>query len=168
MSGNCVNDHRFDPILVVGLMSGTSADGVDAALVKTDGASCYEYCDAVTVPYESDLRSRLLEVAQSDIPLQELLRLERRLTDVHAQACRELISQTSYRLDEVQLIGFHGHTIRHNAQEHFTWQLGDASYLSESTKCTVVSDFRRRDLAAGGRGAVALRAAGHDPRVADR
>ncbi|MCA9217709.1 MAG: anhydro-N-acetylmuramic acid kinase [Planctomycetales bacterium] len=143
----------FAPIRVIGLMSGTSADGVDAALVETDGETEFSFLSSLTVPYDSDLRDHLINAAQFDCPVIELMQLERRLTEVHVAACSELVKQTGHSIQDVQLIGFHGHTIRHNAEQRLTWQLGDASLLAESTQCPVVHDFRRRDIAAGGQGA---------------
>jgi anhydro-N-acetylmuramic acid kinase len=61
----------------IGLMSGTSADGADAALIATDGEDAIEFCGGVTVPYDGDLRARVLEASQYDVPIVELLRLER-------------------------------------------------------------------------------------------
>lgn len=145
---------RFEPIFALGLMSGTSADGVDAALVKTDGESRFEFHHAITVPYPDLHRGQLLNAARADVPLSELLQLERELTETHVQACDDVLSQTA-AVDrrELGVIGFHGHTIRHDAKRGLTWQLGDASFLSARTGCRVVHDFRRRDIAAGGQGA---------------
>ncbi len=145
---------KSEPIFALGLMSGTSADGVDAALVKTDGESRFEFLCAITIPYSERLREQLLNAAEADVPLSELLQLERELTETHAQACDELLSQTAaVDRSDLGVVGFHGHTIRHDGSRGLTWQLGDASYLSAKTDCRVVHDFRRRDIAAGGQGA---------------
>ena len=144
----------FDPIFALGLMSGTSADGVDAALVKTDGESVCDFHHAITMPYDDRLRERLLEAAQNDVPSGELLELERVLTESHVNACDDVLLHASgVSREALQLIGFHGHTIQHDASRRLTWQLGDASLLSEAVGCPVVHDYRRRDIAAGGQGA---------------
>ena len=70
---------KFEPILAMGLMSGTSADGVDAALLRTDGESAIEWVDAVTLEYDAGLRGRLLNAAQHDIKLEEVILLEKRI-----------------------------------------------------------------------------------------
>ncbi len=139
--------------LALGLMSGTSADGVDAALVRTDGEAAIDFIAASTCPYEPSLRESLLQAAQQDIPLSDLLRLERSLTWHHIEASRQLITQQGISSDSIEIIGFHGHTIRHLAAESLTWQLGNPSLLAFHLNATVVSDFRRLDIAAGGQGA---------------
>ena len=144
----------FDPVFALGLMSGTSADGVDAALVKTDGELQFEFLHAITVPYSDSLRRQLLDAARADMPLSDVLQLERDLTDAHVHACDDVLSQVNtITRQDVGVIGFHGHTIRHDGTRGLTWQLGDASFLSAKTCCRVVCDFRRRDMAAGGQGA---------------
>lgn len=139
------------PILAIGLMSGTSGDGVDAAIVKTNGESQFEFLKAITLPYDQQLRQRILRIAQSDVALNEVLRVEREVTQHHVTACKLLLQEQPGLQPDV--IGFHGHTIRHVPAERLTWQIGDASKLAAAMKCCVVSDFRKRDLAAGGQGA---------------
>ncbi|WP_419730867.1 anhydro-N-acetylmuramic acid kinase [Lichenicola sp.] len=139
---------------VIGLMSGTSLDGVDAALVETDGVHVGERGASITVPYDPDLRAalrRLLDraadpAANLDDTDPELLRLERRLTDVHADAVAALGEPAT-------LIGFHGQTILHRPRQRRTWQIGDAAYLAHRTGLPVAYDFRSADVAAGGEGA---------------
>ena len=135
----------------IGLMSGTSADGVDAALVSTDGEKGFEFHDFVSVPYQEDFRAELLEIAQRDVSIDRILLAEKLLTDCHVEACQRLLGENASR--EIHIIGFHGHTIRHIPDQSVTCQIGDASRLAERTGISVVSDFRRRDLAAGGQGA---------------
>lgn len=140
--------------LAVGLMSGTSLDGVDAALIRTDGERVVEDIDGCYVPYPRNFQKQLQEMAQSDIPLDDILRLERRLTDYHAEAIKKLLEQpAAQKAGNADIVGFHGQTIRHIPGEELTWQIGDASYLAEKSGLPVVADFRRRDMAAGGEGA---------------
>lgn len=137
----------------IGLMSGTSADGADAALIATDGEDAIEFCGGVTVPYDGDLRARVLEASQYDVPIVELLRLERDITLHHAEAVSELVRTLPKEAKGTQLIGFHGHTIRHIPNQHLTLQIGNPWLLSERTGMKVVFDFRRRDMSLGGQGA---------------
>ena len=74
------------PIVAIGRMSGTSADGTDAALLRTDGAERIEFVGGLTLEYDDELRSRLLEASQHDVPVNALLRLERDVTEHHAKA----------------------------------------------------------------------------------
>lgn len=139
--------------LALGLMSGTSADGVDAALIRTDGENRIEFVAASTQPYSEEFRERLLRAAQVDVPFEELLNLERDLGRRHASAVTYLCQLAEITPDRIDVIGSHGHTIRHFSERRLTWQLGDISWLAEATGRTVVGDFRRRDMAAGGEGA---------------
>jgi anhydro-N-acetylmuramic acid kinase len=139
--------------LALGLMSGTSCDGVDAALIRSDGESEIEFVRGLIAPYGNPLRKKLLTAAQQDIPIVELLRLERQLTEFHAHAVAHLLAKSEITAADIAVAGFHGHTLRHLPQEGLTLQIGDASLLAERIEIPVVADFRRRDLAAGGQGA---------------
>ncbi|WP_291362542.1 anhydro-N-acetylmuramic acid kinase [Acetobacter sp. UBA5411] len=141
------------PLNVIGLMSGTSLDGVDAAVIRTDGVTVFESGPSLSLPYDADLRQSaraLLDRAahlSPDAP--EVLDVERRLTERHIEAVQALRPQTG----PVDLIGFHGQTIYHAPALHRTWQIGDAALLSRETQIPVVHDFRSADVAAGGEGA---------------
>lgn len=133
-------------------MSGTSGDGVDAALLDTDGENRIEFLGGLTVPYGSDLQTWLLEASQHDVPITELLRLEREITDCHVEAVRQLLASQP-GTDKVEVIGLHGHTIRHVSGEGLTFQIGNPWLLRAAFDIPVVSDFRRHDMAVGGQGA---------------
>lgn len=139
---------------VLGMMSGTSLDGVDLCLVKTDGESQVEVLGRFYRAYPAELKARLLEVSRGDIPLADVLRLEKDVTEEYAAAVIE-----SGLLEQTELVGCHGQTVRHMPQEGLTWQLGDPNRLAErlaqaaGRNVPVVMDFRRRDMAAGGEGA---------------
>jgi anhydro-N-acetylmuramic acid kinase len=137
----------------VGLMSGTSADGADAALIGTDGEDAIEFYGGLTFPYDDDLRVRVLEASQYDVPIVELLRLERDITLHHAEAVIELIKRLPKESRGTTVIGFHGHTVRHIPNQHLTLQIGNPWLLAERTGMRVVFDFRRRDMAMDGQGA---------------
>ncbi|HUB96720.1 MAG TPA: anhydro-N-acetylmuramic acid kinase, partial [Stellaceae bacterium] len=132
----------------IGLMSGTSLDGIDAAFVATDGRGQVEPGPALTLPYDKDFRARLRAVlgGQGDVA-----GVERDLTDLHAEAVRLLRSR--HGIDAVDLVGFHGHTILHRPEEGRTWQIGDGARLAAAAGIDVVCDFRSADVAAGGEGA---------------
>ena len=134
----------------IGLMSGTSLDGVDAAWLTTDGERVGELGPALTIPYDDTLRSDLrgiLEAAPTlavDDPA--LAHVVARLTEYHAQAVAALGRPAD-------LIGFHGQTILHQPGLGRTWQVGDAALLARVTGLPVAFDFRSADVAAGGEGA---------------
>ena len=135
---------------VIGLMSGTSLDGVDAAWLETDGEALGVFGPSLTLPYEPALRAdlrRILDRAPSlraDDP--DLLDATRRLTEAHIEAVRR-IGRTA------DLIGFHGQTILHDPPRRRTWQIGDAQALAEAVGVPVAYGFREADVAAGGEGA---------------
>ena len=141
------------PLLSLGLMSGTSADGVDVALLRTDGERVIDFLGSDTLPYPDKLRNRLIEAACLEVHLMDLKVVEQAMTLQHVEAIWQLLADTNTPKSDVDLIGFHGHTIRHAPDQSITWQIGDASLLTEKTGIRVVSDFRRRDVAAGGQGA---------------
>jgi len=133
---------------VIGLMSGTSLDGIDAAFVATDGRARIEPGPFLTIPYAPEFRARLKSVlgGAGDVPA-----IERELTHLHAAAVAAL--RERHALGPVDLVGFHGHTILHRPREGRTWQIGDGALLAQLTGLDVVNDFRSNDVAAGGEGA---------------
>ncbi len=138
----------------IGLMSGTSLDGVDAAWVETDGERIGGFGPRLTLPYGAALRAdlrALLDRAQdlaADDPA--LAGCVRRLTARHAEAVEAVAAEAGARPD---LIGFHGQTILHRPAERRTWQIGDAAMLAGAAGAPVAHDFRSADVAAGGQGA---------------
>ena len=138
---------------VAGLMSGTSGDGVDVAMLKTDGRERIALLGGLTHPYPEELRLRLLEASQHDVPILEMLRLEKELSLHHVKAVRLLWEQLGKKAGRAELIGFHGHTVRHVPSEGLTMQIGNPWLLSHALDLPVVSDFRRSDMADGGQGA---------------
>lgn len=145
------------PRLFLGLMSGTSLDGVDAALVGTDGESVARPGAALTLPYDEGLRARLRTLldraeglARDDA---ELRAAERALTDRHSDAVAALLERAGLAARDVAALGFHGQTILHRPARRLTWQIGDAARLARATGIAVVHDFRSADVAAGGQGA---------------
>ena len=157
------------PRWALGLMSGTSLDGIDAALIRSDGRRQVETGPSLTVPYDPDFRARLRGVLGGRGAIEEVAR---ELTLRHAQAVRDLLTNAGLAADEIAVIGFHGHTVLHEPQAGRTWQIGDGALLASETGIDVVDDFRRNDMAAGGQGAPfaplyhAARAAGLDKPLA--
>jgi anhydro-N-acetylmuramic acid kinase len=135
---------------IVGLMSGTSLDGVDAALLETDGDRVVRPGRALTHPFTPALRAALRTLLDrapalaSDDPA--LLQTQRELTLHHAEAVRALG-------ENADLLGFHGQTILHRPAQKRTWQIGDPALLARETNLPVAFDFRSADIAAGGQGA---------------
>lgn len=134
----------------LGLMSGTSLDGIDAALIRTDGEHILEFGESITVDYSEDEKITLREAVHGR---GDMLIAEQQLTVKHAEVVKELLKLANLSYKEVKVIGFHGQTVSHRPDEHLTWQIGDGALLAEKTRIDVVCDFRRRDMAAGGQGA---------------
>src|SRR5665213_484151 len=132
----------------LGLMSGTSLDGIDVAALESDGEAHVATGPALTVSYPGDFRERLRGVLGGAGPVAAV---EDELTRRHAAA----IAEFRRRHPEItaELIGFHGHTILHEPENRRTWQIGDGALLARLTGCDVVADFRGADVAAGGEGA---------------
>ncbi len=139
-----------EPILALGLMSGTSCDGVDAALVETDGLRTIRCGLARTLPYDAAFRTRLRSVLGGNVDSSEV---ERELTEIHADAVRGLLGEAGVARQQVGVIGFHGQTILHDPARRQTWQIGDGALLARLAGIDVVNDFRSADVAAGGQGA---------------
>jgi anhydro-N-acetylmuramic acid kinase len=145
---------------VIGLMSGTSLDGVDAALIDTDGVDAVHPGPSLTIPYDGAARALLrgaLEEARTVAPgapvPPSIREAERRLTEAHAEAVQALLRKAGLPAEAVTLIGFHGQTILHWPEQRRTWQIGDGALLARLTGIDVVNDFRSADVAAGGQGA---------------
>lgn len=136
--------------LALGLMSGTSLDGIDAALIRTDGQRVAERGAWLTLPYAPDFRECLRSAVYGQ---GDMAALERELTLQHAEAVAALLRAAHLNPQDVEVIGFHGQTVAHRPNEGITVQLGDGALLAEKTGISVVCDFRRRDVAAGGQGA---------------
>jgi anhydro-N-acetylmuramic acid kinase len=134
----------------IGLMSGTSLDGVDAAWIETDGRRVGRFGPALTLPYDDRLRSdlrRILDLAP------DLAAGDPFLADVVARLTRRHIEAVAAIATPADVIGFHGQTILHQPERRRTWQVGDAALLAHATGLRVVHDFRTADVAAGGQGA---------------
>ena len=132
----------------LGLMSGTSLDGIDVAMVETDGYHRVIAGPALTISNPREFRERLRSVLGGIGPVAEV---EDELTRLHAAAVGEFLRR--HPATAIDIVGFHGHTILHRPAERRTWQLGDGKLLAQLVGCDVVADFRSADVAAGGEGA---------------
>ena len=141
------------PVLALGLMSGTSMDGIDAALLWTDGDKVVEPRGRLSVAYDPDLRAALRRTVALAEMLPGVDTVERAMTLAHAGAVDTLLKQAEIAPEDVRVIGFHGQTILHRPEAGITWQIGDGALLAVASEIDVVSDFRAADVAAGGEGA---------------
>ena len=140
------------PDLFVGLMSGTSLDGVDCALVDLSGQPAL--LAASFLPYPSALKSSLLALSErGGDELERAGGLSIDLSELYASSVNALLSQAKVAPGRIAAIGCHGQTVRHRPESGFTVQLANPALLAERTSITVVADFRSRDIAAGGQGA---------------
>lgn len=141
--------------LYIGLMSGTSADGVDAVLVDFGGQTPHMLASHYT-PYTRELRKQILDLCHpGENEIHRLGELDVALADTFAAAVKTLLDQSSTSIHDIAAIGSHGQTIRHapNNAWRFTLQIGDPNTIAAKTGITTVADFRRKDIALGGQGA---------------
>jgi len=142
----------------LGLMSGTSMDGIDAALLQTDGDTVSGFGPSLSRPYDEDFRGKLRGLLGKDpkgdstAPATATATAEE-LTLLHADAVRMLLADHGLAPGEIDVIGFHGHTVFHHPSAGITRQIGDGGLLARQTGIKVVDDFRAADVAAGGQGA---------------
>lgn len=159
-----MSDGEDEMLTVIGLMSGTSMDGIDAALIDTDGDGEVVQHAFTTTPYAPEFRIRLRAAAARALemhapgpdPLIDAVSAE--LTGLHAIAVHQLLAKAGRDSHDIDLIGFHGHTVAHrpdvvDGRGGWTWQIGDGAGLAAATRIAVVNDFRSADVAAGGQGA---------------
>jgi anhydro-N-acetylmuramic acid kinase len=139
--------------LFVGLMSGTSLDGADAALVDLSPSIPHTLAFA-TVPFPAALREQIMSLSEPGKDSLELAgRVSIELADLYARAVEAVLVGGGVTRGAITAIGCHGQTVRHRPDLGFTIQLNDPARLAERTGIDVVADFRRRDMAAGGQGA---------------
>ncbi|MFG1226652.1 anhydro-N-acetylmuramic acid kinase [Xanthobacter wiegelii] len=145
---------------VVGLMSGTSMDGIDAALIETDGETVAWLGPSITRPIDAETRALLVTAMEDargvnhrDDRPGALAEAERRITDLHAEAVRALLEPLRLTPGDIDLVGFHGQTVIHRPDARLTVQIGEGQRLATALGIPVVADFRAADVAAGGQGA---------------
>lgn len=144
------------PELYIGLMSGTSVDGIDAALVDFEDNKAhlvaFEY-----LPFSNEIKQLIEQISHPDAPvsLQEYGKMDTRLGYLFAETVEKLLAKTNVSSTSIKAIGSHGQTVYHapDGSFPFSLQIGDPNIIAEKTGITTVADFRRRDIAAGGQGA---------------
>jgi anhydro-N-acetylmuramic acid kinase len=147
-------------LTAIGLMSGTSLDGIDVALLRTDGESVEHLGATYFQPYSraQTMRLRMLLDMAADqgrglFGSPVVHAVEQDMTRAHARAVESLLEGAGLNADAIDLVGFHGQTLLHRPAEGWTWQIGDGALLAQELGIPVVNDFRSADVAAGGEGA---------------
>ena len=147
-------------LTTIGLMSGTSLDGVDVALIETDGRRVKAFGPSGYRPYTDRERSLLREALTEAVNLEQrdarpgiLREAERAVTVAHAEAIAAFTAQNRISSGDVDIVGFHGQTVLHRPEQKMTVQIGDAAALAKAIHIPVMHDFRAADVAAGGQGA---------------
>lgn len=139
-------------------MSGTSRDGIDAALIETDGENFVRPIAFETIPYQPQMRELLANACASALEKvapdmdPAIAEAEMVFTNLNIGAVESLLRKAGVSRKDVTAIGFHGHTLAHRPKLHWTWQMGDGARLAKFTEIDVVNDFRSADIALGGQG----------------
>jgi anhydro-N-acetylmuramic acid kinase len=144
----------------IGLMNGTSMDGIDAAVIRTDGREFIERGENIYLPYPAETRKIIVAAITAAKNIPDCIdhsgvigQAEEKLDYWHARAIAELLAKSGLQAEQIDLIGMHGQTILHRPEQNLSLQLGNADRLAEVTGIDVVYDFRSSDIMAGGQGA---------------
>ena len=147
-------------LTAIGLMSGTSLDGVDVALIETDGKKVRAFGPSGYRPYTEAERSLLRQALVEAVHLPQrdarpgiLREAERAVTIAHAEAVAAFNAHHRIGAEDIDIVGFHGQTVLHRPEKRLTVQIGDAAALAKAIHIPVMHDFRAADVAAGGQGA---------------
>jgi len=147
-------------ITSIGLMSGTSCDGIDASIIKSDGKNNVHFKGNLFLPYEESLKFKIRNLKAkinliSDLKMNkyQIDSLEKIITHLHVKIVKLIIKKFKLNKSEIDLVGFHGHTIFHNFKQNKTKQIGDGKLLSQLTGFNVIYNFRENDMNNGGQGA---------------
>ena len=138
-------------MISIGLMSGTSLDGIDAALVETDGEKVISFGASINFPYSREFRKSLRKTLNNDLAPGSAI--ERDLTMKHAEAVFSLLDKSGLKYSDIGVVGFHGQTIFHDPANKITCQIGDGKLLANTLGIVVINDFRSNDVKNGGEGA---------------
>lgn len=141
------------PLKALGMMSGTSLDGIDAAILVSDGERILEKGASLSIPYDPVFREKLRGCLGLSPDAPGVDGVARELTISHAKVVEKLLSENGLVAGDVNLIGFHGHTTLHRPEDRLTVQIGDPALLAAETGINVIGDFRLNDVAHGGEGA---------------
>lgn len=137
-------------VWAIGLMSGTSMDGIDAAMIKTDGEQVLEFGPAYSVTYDPAFRTAFKQYLGKRSAPADIIK---EFTAKNAEAALAVLKQSDKRADDISVVGFHGQTLFHDAPNRVTVQIGDGQFLADLVNIPVVCDFRSRDVENGGEGA---------------
>lgn len=144
----------------IGLMSGTSMDGIDVALIDTDGETIVKRGPSLELPYEPAFRKSLARALDDAKAIQNrderpgiLPDIENELTRLHVEAVRQFLGENRIETEDVEVIGFHGQTVLHRPEKMLTVQVGHGQMLADFTGIPVVYDLRANDMVHGGQGA---------------
>jgi anhydro-N-acetylmuramic acid kinase len=149
-------------MLSIGLMSGTSLDGIDAALIETDGKGFVRPIAFRCEVWSDSARAQLAEASRRALTFERpraspaLVEAGALVDRMHILAIRKLMAQAGVTAEDVGVIGYHGQTVAHRPDRGWTWQIGDGAMLAQSLKITTISDFRSNDVSKGGQGAPLL------------
>ena len=145
----------------IGMMSGTSVDGIDAVLVKIDSDFNFEIIDTHTLDYPKQIRENILAIANNNAATKDICNMDFVIGHLFADCANDLVQKSGYKKEQIDFIASHGQTVFHIPQTidtagvktASTMQIGNISVISELTGITTVGDFRSKDIAAGGQGA---------------
>jgi anhydro-N-acetylmuramic acid kinase len=142
--------------LAIGVMSGTSADGIDISLIKTDGKDYFRPLSNLSIQYSDDLRKKIINFSKSFRDKSShycIISLEELITNIYIEGIRELLKKIKTKLDKIDVISVHGQTIYHDPNNSISLQLINASKISNYFEIKVISNFRQKDIIKGGEGA---------------
>ncbi len=137
----------------IGLMSGTSLDGIDLAMIESDGGDYIKLIASDYIEYSNEFRNRLRNLIFQKPTLLGIKEIENEITILHANLVNNFLKKNNLKAGEIDLIGFHGQTIFHQPDKKITWQIGNSQLLALETGIKTVGDFRVRDVLEGGQGA---------------
>ena len=137
----------------IGLMSGTSLDGIDLAMIESDGADYIKLIANDYLEYTHEFRERLRELIFQNPTLGGIKEIENEITILHANLVNNFLKKNNLKASEIDLIGFHGQTTYHQPAKKITWQIGNPQLLALETDIKTVGDFRTREVLEGGQGA---------------
>jgi len=141
-------------MIAIGLMSGTSLDGIDAAIIETDGDGVMAFGETISIPYPEPFRETLHQLlGHNPTDLSNIQCVIDDLTIRHAETVKALLEKAGLKAEQVDVVGFHGQTLFHDPDNAITCQIGDGASLAKLTDIPVVNDFRSNDVSHGGEGA---------------
>jgi len=141
-------------MIAIGLMSGTSLDGIDAAIIETDGDGVSAFGAKISIPYPDEFRETLRQLlGHTPSALSNIQSVVYELTRRHGDVVAMLLDKAGLHPAQIDVIGFHGQTLFHDPDNAITCQIGDGALLAKMTGISVINDFRSNDVANGGEGA---------------